>query len=230
MDFSKILTKVPAFRQPVAFPPASAEDPPFLVQVHGGKWARQTEKPASFLVSVSHYLATYFQLTCPPQLRWCPACDEFHSPKTICLSQSLLSDESHLVMLVELLDGSLTFSWCNMEHFKVLQLCDFFRFKQSYVLPMLKASLRDKYALFYEEFSFLPFIFRLCMCNFDALATFSSDYLAFYNPLLYMSSDLLFRTKNFNLLLHTLKFRQGFYDGQDPNFTYRYSVTEIGFR
>ena len=136
-------------------------------------------------------------------------------------------------MLVELLDGSLTFSWCNMEHFKVVQLCDFFQLKQSYVFPMLKASLRYKYALFYEEFSFLPFIFRLCMCNFYALATFLSDYLAFYNRLLYMSSDLLyliFRTKNFDLLLHTLKFRQGFYDGQDPNFTYQHSVTELGFR
>ena len=86
MDFSKILTKVPAFRQPVAFPPASPEDPPFLIQVHGGKWAHQTKKPASFLVSVNHYLATYFQLP-RPQLRWCPACDEFHSPPyTICLS------------------------------------------------------------------------------------------------------------------------------------------------
>ena len=74
-----------------------------------------------------------------------------------------MSDESHLVMIVELLDGSLTFSWFNMEHFKVLQLCDFFRFKQPYVLPMLKASLRYKYALFYEEFSFLPFIFRSCV-------------------------------------------------------------------
>ena len=64
---------------------------------------------------------------------------------TICLSQTLVSDESHLVMLVELLDGSLTFSWFNMEHFKVLQLCDVFRFKRSYVLPMLQASLRYKY-------------------------------------------------------------------------------------
>ena len=101
------------------------------------------------------------------------------------------------------------------------------------VICFAKASLRYKYAFFNEEFSFLPFIFRLCMCNFYALAEFLSDYLAFYNPLLYMSSDLLyliFRTKNFDLLLHALKFRQGFYDWQDPNFTYRKSVTELGFR
>ena len=66
-----------------------------------------------------------------------------------------------------------------------------------------------------------------------ALAEFLSDYLAFYNQLMYMSSDLLyliFRTKHFDLLLHPLKFRQGFYDWQDPNFTYPYSVTELGFR
>ena len=51
MDFSNIVTEVPVFHQPVAFPPGSAEDTPFLVQIHGGKWSRQTKKPVSFLVS-----------------------------------------------------------------------------------------------------------------------------------------------------------------------------------
>ena len=76
----------------------------------------------------------------------------------------------------------------------------------------------------------LPFISRLCVSNFYALEAFLSDYLAFYDPLSHMSSDLLyfiFQTKNFDLLL---LFRQGFYDGQDPNFSYRYKVTELGFR
>ena len=80
MDFSNIVTKVPAFHQSVAFPQASAADPPFLIQVY--QWRKvgpsKTEKPASFLFSVSHYLATYFQLPCP-QLRWCLGCEEFHS-------------------------------------------------------------------------------------------------------------------------------------------------------
>ena len=71
------------------------------------------------------------------------------------------------------------------------------------------------------------------MSNFYALAAFLSDYIALYNPELYMSSDLLyliFKTRNFDLLLHILKFRKSFYDGQDPNFTYKYKVVELGFR
>ena len=154
-------------------------------------------------------------------------------PTNICLSQSLLPDESRVIILVNLLDGSQCFSWEEMEHYKVLELCDFFRLKQSYVLPMFKATLRNKYALFHEKYFFLHYMFRLCMSNFYALAAFLSDYLALYNPELYMSSDLLyliFKTRNFDLLLHVLKFRKGFYDGQDPNFTYKYKVIELGFR
>ena len=78
---------------------------------------------------------------------------------SLCLSQSLLSDELHLIMLIDLLDGSLTLSRYNMEHFKVLQLCHFFRLKQCYILPMLKASLCHKYALFYEEFTLFALYF-----------------------------------------------------------------------
>ena len=40
MDFSNIVTKVPHFDQTVVFLPASAEDPPSLVQVQVIIWLR----------------------------------------------------------------------------------------------------------------------------------------------------------------------------------------------
>ena len=104
--------------KPVAFPPASAEDPPFIVQVHGGKWSHKTKKSASFFVSITHYLATYYHLGCP-WLRWCSGWAEHHSQRTIYLSQSLLPEKSRLMMLIHSLDGPLTFSWQEMEHFTV---------------------------------------------------------------------------------------------------------------
>ena len=71
------------------------------------------------------------------------------------------------------------------------------------------------------------------MSNFYALAAFLSDYIALYNTELYMRSDLLyliFETRNFDLLLHILNFRKSFYDGQNPNFTYKYKIVELGYR
>ena len=162
MDFSNIETIVPVLRQPVAFPPSTPGDPPLIVQVRGRKWRHETRAPASYLVAISQYLSTYYHLPFP-QLRWCSACAEHHSQRTVCLSESLLPDESRVVMLVSLLDGSLCFSWEEMEHFKVLELCDFFRLKQSYVLPMFKASLRYKYALFHESIAFY-IIFFVYVC------------------------------------------------------------------
>ena len=142
---------------------------------------RLTVNPIETL-SIRHYLATYYHLDCP-QLGWCSGCAEHHSQHTICLSESLLPEELSVIMLINLLDNSLTFSWHEMEHFKVLELCDFFRLKQSYVLPMFKTSLRYKYALFHEEYFFLHYIFRSCISNSYALAAFLKfEIYLFINP------------------------------------------------
>ena len=105
----------------------------------------------------------------------------------------------------------------SLSHGKKWNISNSWNFATSSVLPMFKASLRYKYALFHKEYYFLHYIFRLCMSNFYALVACLSDYLALYNPESYMSSDLLyliFKTRNFDLLLHALKFRKGFYDGR----------------
>ena len=48
-------------------------------------WRRTTSKPASFLATISHYLATFFNINrSNSTLRWCKGCEAHHSRRTIC--------------------------------------------------------------------------------------------------------------------------------------------------
>lgn len=179
---------VPALRNPTSAPAATASDPPITVQVQRQDWRRSTCKPASFLITISVSLRTYCSTSLT--LRYCRPCRTTHSRWTLCFPPTAM-DHHHLTTLIELLDGTLDFTWKNLNHFCVFSLCRYFLFDEAYILPMFKRALRFQYALFPDDHQFFLFIFEMREANFPALATFHIEWLAIHNPSLGLSNDLL---------------------------------------
>ena len=50
------------------------------------------------------------------------------------------------------------FSWNNDIHLVVFSLCHFFLLDEQYILPLFKASLRIRYAMHYNKYVFVLFL------------------------------------------------------------------------
>ena len=53
---------------------------------------------------------------------------------------------------------NLAFSWTDNEQFMVLPLCNYFLLDETYILPMLKSSLKLEYAFPNNEYKYFYFV------------------------------------------------------------------------
>lgn len=140
--------RVPVLPQPTPAQAATDSNPPITLQIQNKKWKVKTYKPASFLVTISCFLATFFQTN--KILRYCKACHISHSRRTLCFPATVMNHH-HLQTLKDLLDRTLTFTWTDDEHLMVFSLSNYFLLDEQYILPMFKASPKLEYAFCYDQ-------------------------------------------------------------------------------